>query len=154
MSSRRRFLAESGRLSLAAWAVLGQAHMARAAAAGDVDTLRLLTRAARVIYPHDQLSDDVYAGVVGELLMDPDLRTILLGSATELGDFLGLEAAAQISRLRSMEDGEFFMTLRTPLMFALYNTQELWDLIGYPGPSFPIGYVDRGFDDIDWLPAP
>jgi hypothetical protein len=29
----------------------------------------------------------------------------------------------------------------------------MWAHIDYPGPSLPFGgYVEKGFDDIDWLP--
>jgi len=139
-------------VSLAVWAALGQAHLARAAAHGGAGELQVLSSVSRTIYPHDDLSDDVYLGIAGELLMDPDLQEVLRVGAGKLGDFLELDEASQISRLKSIEEGEFFTALKTPLMFNLYNTQELWDLIGYPGPSFPIGYINRGFDDIDWLP--
>ena len=34
----------------------------------------------------------------------------------------------------------------------LYNQQELWPIFGYEGESFSKGgYINRGFDDIDWL---
>jgi hypothetical protein len=38
---------------------------------------------------------------------------------------------------------------------ALYNDHEVWELLGYEGPSFDQGgYLNRGFDDLDWLPDP
>ncbi|MEJ2087688.1 MAG: hypothetical protein P8Y69_04275 [Gammaproteobacteria bacterium] len=152
MSSRREFLGNAGRISLATWAALGRAHLARAAAAGQADTLELLAGVARTIYPHDGLADEVYAGVVGDLLTNPDRRRVLVSGVAELADFLTLNDDARVARLQSLEDTEFFVALKTPLMFTLYNTHALWDLIGYPGPSFPEGYINRGFDDIDWLP--
>ena len=37
--------------------------------------------------------------------------------------------------------------------FRLFNHPRLWELLDYPGSSVEYGgYVDRGFDDIDWLP--
>jgi len=52
------------------------------------------------------------------------------------------------------ENGPFFNAMKTPVMWAIYNATELWALIDYPGPSFPFGgYINRGFDDIDWLPT-
>jgi hypothetical protein len=153
MSSRRRFLADSSRVSLAVWAALGQAHLARAATAGGASELQLLGGVSRVIFPHDDLPDDVYLGIAGELLMIPELKEVLRDGVGKLGDFLELDQALQISRLKSIENGEVFTALKTPLMFNLYNTRELWDLIDYPGPSFPLGYINRGFDDIDWLPV-
>jgi hypothetical protein len=36
---------------------------------------------------------------------------------------------------------------------ALYRNKQVWPKLGYEGPSFPFGgYLERGFDDIDWLP--
>jgi hypothetical protein len=140
MKSRRRFLADTGRVSLAAWAASGQAYLAYASE-------------ARLVFPHDRLPDAVYAGIVGELLLDPELAPVLNSGVLELGDFLSAADEAQISRLTAIEKGEFFETLQLQLRLALYRTPELWELIGYPGPSFPVGYAERGFDDIDWLPA-
>ena len=38
---------------------------------------------------------------------------------------------------------------------TLYSDPEVWELLGYEGPSFDKGgYIDRGFDDLDWLPDP
>jgi hypothetical protein len=37
---------------------------------------------------------------------------------------------------------------------ALYNQQELWTKLGYEGSSAEKGgYLHRGFNDLDWLPA-
>jgi len=36
---------------------------------------------------------------------------------------------------------------------ALYDDREVWNLLGYEGPSYDKGgYLNRGFDDLDWLP--
>ena len=143
-----------GQTSLAAWAAAGKTTIALAEGTADDLPLRTLTRMARLIYPHDGLPDAVYAGIVGDLLADPTQRSLLRSGAASLGGFLDLGEAEQISLLRKIESDEFFNAMKTPLMWALYNTGELWALIGYPGPSFTFGgYVDRGFDDIDWLPT-
>ena len=40
-------------------------------------------------------------------------------------------------------------------MVTLYNDKEVWDVLGYEGASFDKGgYVNRGFNDLDWLPEP
>ena len=152
MTSRRRFLARSGQLSLAAWAAIGQFHLARAAQTGDVEAIEVLARVARLMFPHDGLQDDVYRGLVGELLADESIAGLLNAGATALGDFLHTPERVQIQQLELIQDGEFFTEMKTELSLSLYNDRTLWELIGYPGPSFPAGYVGRGFDDIDWLP--
>ena len=38
---------------------------------------------------------------------------------------------------------------------ALYNNPLVWRHFGYEGPSAEFGgYIDRGFDDLTWLPRP
>jgi hypothetical protein len=42
--------------------------------------------------------------------------------------------------------------MRGSLVTALYNQKELWPKLGYEGSSFDKGgYIERGFNDIDWL---
>ncbi len=39
-------------------------------------------------------------------------------------------------------------------MVALYDDKEVWEILGYEGASYDKGgYLHRGFDDLDWLPA-
>lgn len=154
MATRRTFITAAGSTSLAAWALLGNLHLARAASRGETDTLRTLTRVARLIYPHDALEDAVYAGIVGTLLDDQQSETVLRRGVASLDGFLELSEEVQLRKLQSIDESEFFEAVREPLMWTLYNSQALWDLIGYPGASFPFGgYINRGFNDIDWLPA-
>ncbi len=54
--------------------------------------------------------------------------------------------------LRSMEDSPFFQTVRGGLVTGLYNQKAVWPLFGYEGESYSKGgYIDRGFDDINWI---
>ena len=54
--------------------------------------------------------------------------------------------------LQGMEDSAFFQTVRGGLVTGLYNQKEVWPLFGYEGESFSKGgYINRGFDDINWL---
>ena len=40
-------------------------------------------------------------------------------------------------------------------MVEIYSDPQTWKLLGYEGPSFAQGgYIDRGFNDLDWLPDP
>ena len=49
----------------------------------------------------------------------------------------------------------FFALVHATTVVALYDDHEVWDLLGYEGSSFDKGgYLDRGFDDLDWLPDP
>ena len=45
--------------------------------------------------------------------------------------------------------------MHSTTVVALYDDHEVWELLGYEGASFDKGgYIDRGFDDLDWLPDP
>ncbi|MCZ6659543.1 MAG: hypothetical protein O7C67_19835 [Gammaproteobacteria bacterium] len=158
MRTRRRFIAATGQATLGVWVVTSNAHgaLAETLSVLEADTrlLQTLARVARLIYPHDGLSDSVYVRIVGDLLGDPQNTATLSIGAANLGEFLELDEAQQIAALQRIENGPFFNAVKTPLMGALYNSPELWTMIDYAGPSFPFGgYINRGFDDIDWLPT-
>jgi hypothetical protein len=121
-----------------------------------------ITAAARTMYPHDALPDDVYARV-GERLAevvreDPAAaRTIEEGvSALNGGEpFAGLSASERLAALEAIEGTDFFELVRSTAVVEVYSDARTWQLIGYEGPSFDKGgYVDRGFDDLAWLPDP
>jgi hypothetical protein len=121
-----------------------------------------ITAAARTIYPHDALPDDVYARV-GEKLAetareDPGTaRTIENGVSALNGGrpFAGLSAEEQLEALKGIEGSDFFELVRSTAVVEVYSDQRTWQLVGYEGPSFDKGgYLNRGFNDLDWLPDP
>jgi hypothetical protein len=121
-----------------------------------------ITAAARSIYPHDALPDDVYARV-GEKLAetareDPGTeRTIEDGVSALNGGrpFADLSADEQLEALKAIEGSDFFELVRSTAVVEVYSDQRTWQLVGYEGPSFDKGgYLDRGFNDLDWLPDP
>lgn len=121
-----------------------------------------ITAAARSIYPHDALPDDVYARV-GEKLAemareDPGAaRTIEDGVFALNGGrpFADLSADGQLEALTGMEGSDFFELVRSTAVVEVYSDQRTWQLVGYEGPSFDKGgYIERGFNDLDWLPDP
>ena len=57
--------------------------------------------------------------------------------------------------LEGIEDTDFFELVRGTAVVEVYIDERTWQLVGYEGPSFDKGgYIDRGFDDLDWLPDP
>ena len=55
--------------------------------------------------------------------------------------------------LRGMEKTAFFTTVRTKTISGLYGNPLVYQSFGYGGPSVQLGgYIERGFDDIGWLP--
>ena len=55
--------------------------------------------------------------------------------------------------LRRIESTEFFGFVRRTTVLNLYDNADVWEVLGYEGPSFDKGgYINRGFDDLHWLP--
>ena len=58
----------------------------------------------------------------------------------------------RVTLLREIEQTDFFAKLRSDLIASLYNNPEVWPKFGYEGSSAEKGgYINRGFNDIDWL---
>ena len=121
-----------------------------------------ITAAARTMYPHDALPDEVYARVADKLVEAADgspetARTIEEGVAVLNDDrvFAELSADLQLKVLEGIEDTDFFELVRSTAVVEVYTDERTWQLVGYEGPSFDKGgYIDRGFNDLDWLPDP
>ncbi len=125
------------------------------------ETFATLVQMARDIYPHDHVGDEFYVVAV------KGYDTAEAAEGVEAG-IAALNAAAQgkghssylgagwerdrVDILRGMEDSAFFQQIRGGLVTGLYNQKAVWPLFGYEGASFEFGgYIDRGFNDINWL---
>lgn len=117
---------------------------------------------ARLLFPHDALDDEVYAEVIDSILADAAndaLMMALLGEAVNAlnaaqgGEWFEAGEGAQIAAMKAVEGEGFFGAILGNVRGRFYNHPKVWVHIGYPGSSLEYGgYVDRGFDDIDWLP--
>jgi hypothetical protein len=120
-----------------------------------------LMQMARDIYPHDRVADRFYAAAVKGYDAEATRDLVAAGvaevdaAARALGHADYLSAGWEEDRvkvLQQVEGGAFFQTVRAGLVTGLYNQKEVWPLFGYQGESFSQGgYIERGFDDIDWL---
>ena len=129
--------------------------------ASDAQTL---LRALRVIYPHESLSDQYYAQVVAALDQDAKadeaVAAMLKDGVAGLDQagptpFVELSAGNQAQALAAIETTPFFQTIRFKTIAVLYNNPLVWEAFGYEGESFEYGgYIERGFDDLGWLPDP
>jgi hypothetical protein len=159
-NSRRRFLvatiAYSGLISAGAGTALFRAGAAWAQSSekGAAELVRL----ARLLYPHDGVADDVYLEVIEGVLSDSTNDPIIDSAMTALNaaqssDWFELDTDAQVAAMKSVETESFFEAIRVGVRDRFYTHPKVWEHIGYPGSSVEFGgYVDRGFDDIDWLP--
>ena len=123
-----------------------------------------LIRVIRVAFPHDLFPDGPYERTADTILRAAEESTWFRVSLTQGlltlahlagGDFRDLDEDAATSVLRRIENTEFFGFIRRTTVLNLYDDPEVWDAVGYEGPSFDKGgYVNRGFNDLDWLPDP
>jgi hypothetical protein len=121
-----------------------------------------ISAAARIMYPHDALPDDVYARVAEKLAEaareDSGAARAIEGGVSALdgcGPFAELSGDEQLETLKGIEGSDFFELVRSTAVVEVYSDQRTWQLVGYEGPSFDKGgYINRGFNDLDWLPDP
>lgn len=131
------------------------------------ETMATLVQMARDVYPHDRLADRYYVAAVmpydaaaGD---DAALKTMLEDGVADLDStaagrydrsrYVDVSwEADRVAILRDMQSTPFFQKIRGGLITGLYNNKEVWPKFGYEGSSVEYGgYIDRGFDDIDWL---
>jgi len=167
---RRDFLGRSAG-ALAAAVVVGPA-LANAAVV-PLKTVKpgaapTLVKMARDLYPHDILADVFYenalATIDGNLAAIPASATLLTDGVAVLDaaaiklrgkPYVAIAAEAdRVAVLKTIEATPIFKTMRSGMVTALYDQPALWTKLGYEGSSAEKGgYIHRGFNDIDWLPA-
>ena len=114
-----------------------------------------ITAVARAMYPHDALPDEVYARVSEKLAEAAEARPVIDFGVAGLAGFTEKSPLEQTQALREIEGSEFFELVRSTAVVEVYSDPRTWAAFGYEGPSFDKGgYLNRGFNDLDWLPDP
>lgn len=172
--TRRMFMRTGGATAAAAVAmptsVLSGKVFAAAPVALSEASFNTLVKMARDLYPHDKLPDAIYAKVISghdaKAKDDAGFKDVLekgvalLDSLSERMGF-GKYAASpkeddRVAVLKEVEkqDAGFFGAVRGSLVTGIYNNEEIWKQFGYEGESASQGgYIERGFNDVDWLKA-
>lgn len=121
----------------------------------------LLARMVRVMYPHERFGDAPYrrsaAAILDAAGATPGLKSAFASVLHDLSTagFADLDDEAAYRHLRAIESTDFFKLARSTAIVTLYGDPEVWEVLGYEGPSFDKGgYLHRGFNDLDWLPEP
>jgi hypothetical protein len=168
--TRREFLAGSGVLfgTIAAGSTLA------ALAPSPVWAVELKTLSAaegatimklgRVLYPHAKLPDAVYAllakdldaGAAGDAKTASLLKEgVAALNAATAGGFDNASDAVKMTAVKAIEGTPFFNAVRGKCITSLYDNDMAYAAFGFPGGSFDKGgYITRGFQDLQWLPAP
>lgn len=123
-----------------------------------------LVRMLQIMFPHDSVPDGPYERTAEKVAAaaseNPRLLAQLLQGLEDLDrlrdkPFVSLPADTALTLLRGIQDTAFFQGVLGVAIVAFYDDHEVWDRLGYEGPSFDKGgYLHRGFDDLDWLPEP
>ena len=112
----------------------------------------------RTIAPHDALDDAAYALVVnavdGDAAASTQARSDFKAGIASLGEeFAESPEDARVLRLKEIESGAFFQSVRTKALLVLYSNPIAWVHFGFEGEAFSKGgYLVRGFNDLKWLP--
>ena len=131
----------------------------------DERTGNALLVSTRQIFPHAKLDDAVNALVVKDLDAEAagsaDVKKLLTEGAAGLdkaagGNFTAAAKDKQSEITASLAKGPFFEKVRSKAIVSLYNNELAFAHFGYEGNAFQKGggYLQRGFNDLKWLPAP
>ena len=114
------------------------------------------------LFPHERLSRDVYTQVAEQLggrisqsaeltaMMDSAME-VLSGNSHE--KWSALPEREKTLALEKIQHTPFFQFVLNEALSGVYRHPLTWELLGYEGSSLEFGgYIDRGFNDIDWLP--
>ncbi len=172
--SRRAFLRNGSLAAVGAAMIPAVGLMAPSelAYAQKFDTLgesvgKTLVRMARDIFPHDKVPDQIYASAIATyenaVATDASLKSLIDTGVSHLNALAistyGKTYSAvpgegeRVVLLYAIEQSPFFQKVRGDLVMNLYNNKDVWPYFGYQGSSWEKGgYLNRGFNDIDWLP--
>jgi hypothetical protein len=163
-TTRRRFLAATIAFAGLTGGTIGPAALrfgsawAQTGVARDASTYDAIIRMARLLLPHDTLSDETYAEVFNDALtatLGDDQLTAVEDSlnAQQSAVFMRIDEEAQLAAMRAIENEAAFADVLAAFKTHLYNQPAAWEVLGYEGPSYQNGgYLNRGAGDIDWLP--
>ena len=125
---------------------------------------RTLVDLIRVAFPHDNFPAGAYErtaqAVLDKAAIDPRLHGLLVQGLSDLDEerevpFSQLPPAIAALVLRGLDGTPFLCGVVDLAVVALYDDHEVWQILGYEGAAYDKGgYIDRGFDDLDWLPEP
>ena len=159
-TNRRQFVLAS--LAFSGLAVTGTSFLRASAAWANTGDNEALTQFARLLFPHDGISDAVYAEAMASVLSGFEASSDTAGllnsaeaalNAQQDEDWFDADETGQINAIRSIEGEAFFATILGSLRGAFYYHPAVWEHINYPGSSKEHGgYLHRGFNDISWLP--
>ena len=159
--SRRSFI--FGAVASTVYTSLWSINIAKAkiSAGSNKEDKDLLIKMVRTLYPHDRFPEGPYVRTTEDVIKkgnsSPEKAIMLQQGIDKLknANFAKLNFEKSTKFLTNMGRSEFFEHVRGTSTVTLYNDKEVWELLGYEGYSSDQGgYINRGFNDLDWLPEP
>ena len=140
----------------------GRAGALKAAGLPALPDARTLSDFAYQLFPHARLGRDVYREVAqaltekisqsAELTTMHDEALAIITAGADSG-WSALRQQEKIAALEKIQHTAFFQFVLNECLNGLYRHPRTWELLGYEGSSLEFGgYINRGFNDIDWLP--
>ncbi len=124
----------------------------------------LLTAVLQQLFPHPKIGVIHYREVAQAIEAvsqdDSALRGLIVEGGRQLDAETGIpwldaSESEQLEVLERLGATPFFQAIRSMGSFLFYNNPSVWPYFGYEGSSFEHGgYINRGFDDLAWLPGP
>ena len=85
--------------------------------------------------------------------LNKELSKVIEGDRTYNISFKDQSSGLQLQNLKRIDGNDFFETVRGATMNGLYGNPRVAAFFGWEGSSVEHGgYINRGFDDIGWLP--
>ncbi len=123
---------------------------------------KVLSDVVYQLFPHPQLNREVYIQVaeqVSDKVTQSGELTVMMESAMDslAGDTRenrdALPDREKQERLEKIQHTPFFQFVLNETLNGLYRHPLTWELLGFEGSSLEFGgYINKGFNDIDWLP--
>jgi len=160
--TRRKFLLGTASTSavIGMWGAVNVAE-AKMVAGSNPNDRKLISKMIKTLYPHNTFPSGPYERTTDDVInkgnADAGKMLMMRDGIRELNanSFSDLNFNDATKYLKSIEGSAFFNHVRGTSVVTLYNDKEVWDVLGYEGSSFDKGgYINRGFNDLNWLPEP
>jgi hypothetical protein len=117
--------------------------------------LTILSDIAFLQFPHTAAENDLYQQIATIALDSPDVINGLSALRSSLSKSWNDHSYNEkVEVLTTLEGSALFSVVKATTINVLYGDPDFFALIGYGGSAIEQGgYINRGFDDIDWLPA-
>lgn len=157
-TTRRKVLITISQLATAATLVSCTRSADQVAATAGIGNLELLASVAYDILPYAELPPELYVTAAQQILDLKDNNVVAglekLRDASHNAAWKDVPEAERVAILSSLQDSPFFGVLRANTRRVLLRDPATFAIVGYGGPSIQYGgYIGRGFNDINWLPA-